>query len=92
MTEGVAGSSFVRFVLGCVSARNVSSLLYCFRKGFVVTAICKAVYKFISTSYVTVLVRANAAKAKCKAYTKPKGDPSKSLSIILPDVLFLVQI
>ena len=34
MTEGVAGSPFVRFVLGCVSARNVRSLLYCFKKGF----------------------------------------------------------
>ena len=30
----------------------------------VLTAISKAVFKFISTSYVTVLVRANAAKEK----------------------------
>ena len=37
MTEGVAGSPFVRFVLGCVSARNVRSPLYCFKKGFAVT-------------------------------------------------------
>ena len=29
-------------------------------------AISKAVYKFISASYVIILVRANAAKAKCK--------------------------
>ena len=29
-------------------------------------AISKAVYKFISASCVTILVRANAAKAKCK--------------------------
>ena len=28
------------------------------------TAISKAVFKFINTSYVTVLVRANAAKEK----------------------------
>ena len=39
MTEGVAGSPFVRFVMGCVSARNVRSPLYCFKKGFVVTAV-----------------------------------------------------
>ena len=39
MTEDVAGSPFVRFVLGCVSARNVRSLLYCLKKGFVVTAV-----------------------------------------------------
>ena len=35
MKEGVAGSPFVRFVLGCVSARNVRSPSYCFKKGFV---------------------------------------------------------
>ena len=39
MTEGVAGSPFVRFVLGCGSARNVRSPLYCFKKGFVVTEV-----------------------------------------------------
>ena len=38
MTKGVvACSPFVRFVLGCVSARNVRSPLYCFKKSFVVT-------------------------------------------------------
>ena len=39
MTKGVAGSPFVRFVFGCVSARNVRSLLYWLKKGFAVAAV-----------------------------------------------------
>ena len=38
-----------------------------FEKGFVVAASNKVIYKFSSTHYVTVVVGANAAKAKCKA-------------------------
>ena len=64
--EGCGSSPFPRIVFGCVSTRNVRSPLYCFKKGFVVTVISQAVCKFTSVSYVTVLVKANAAKAKCK--------------------------
>ena len=53
---------------GFVSARNVRSPLYLgFEKGFVVAASNKVICKFSSTHYVTVVVGANAAKAKCKA-------------------------
>lgn len=61
-----------RFVLISVPARrNVRSPFYylCFEKGFVVASISKVDYKSVSTPYVIVLVRANAAKAKCKAET-----------------------
>lgn len=50
--------------------RNVRNPFYlCFEKGFVVALISKVDYKSVSEPYVIVLVRANAAKAKCKAET-----------------------
>ena len=57
--EGCGSSPFVRFVFSA-SVRGKTSEARC----IVLTAISKAVFKFISTSYVTVLVRANAAKEK----------------------------
>ena len=60
-----------RFVLISVPVRrNVRNPFYlCFEKGFVVALISKVDYKSVSEPYVIVLVRANAAKAKCKAET-----------------------
>lgn len=60
-----------KFVLISVPVRgNVRSPFYlCFEKGFIVASISEVVYKSVSTPYVIVLVRANAAKAKCKAET-----------------------
>ena len=50
--------------------RNVRNPFYlCFEKGFVVASISKVDYKSVSEPYMIVLVRANAAKAKCKAET-----------------------
>ena len=43
------------------------------KKGFVVTAISEVVYKFMSTLYVTVTVRTNAAKAKAKCEAVGNG-------------------
>ena len=52
----------------CVILKNVGSLLYLdLKKGFVVAAISKVIYKFVSTLFVIVWVRANATEAKCKA-------------------------
>lgn len=59
------------FVLISVPVRrNDRSPFYlCVEKGFVVASISKVVYKSVTTPYVIVLDRANAAKAKCKAET-----------------------
>ena len=63
--EGNGFSLYPGFVFKCVSARNVRSPLYLgFEKGFVVATSNKVIYKFSSTHYVTVVVGANAAKAK----------------------------
>ena len=60
MTKGVvAGVRFLGLFFSA-SVRGRTSEARC----IVLTAISKAVFKFISTSYVTVLVRANAAKEK----------------------------
>ena len=37
------------------------------KRGFVVAAISKVIYKFVRTQFVIVWVRANATEAKCKA-------------------------
>ena len=51
-------SPYNGFVFKCVSARNVRGSLYlALEKGFFVTPIREVVYKFIGTSYVTVIVR-----------------------------------
>ena len=57
--EGCGSSPFLSLFFSA-SVRGRTSEARC----IVLTAISKAVFKFISTSYVTVLVRVNAAKEK----------------------------
>ena len=59
MTKGVVAVRFLGLFFSA-SVRGRTSEARC----IVLTAISKAVFKFISTSYVTVLVRASAAKEK----------------------------
>ena len=61
MTKGVVAVRFLGLFFSA-SVRGRKSEARC----IVLTAIGKTVFKFISTSYVTVLVRANAAKEKWK--------------------------
>ena len=61
MTKGVVAVRFLGLFFSASVRRRTSEA-----RRIVLTAISKAVFKFISTSYVTVLVRANAAKEKWK--------------------------
>ena len=59
MKKGVVAVRFLGLFFSAL-VRGRTSEARC----IVLTAISKVVFKFISTSYVTVLVRANAAKEK----------------------------